>query len=126
MARTVVLSVVGVLLVLVLIIVGLLLVPDGLRVALRDIAIIFMVVLGMIVTLLTAILVAALIAVVYLLKDKIIPLLEELTATVARVRGTTEFVSEEVVEPIIQAAGAVARVRAMARTALGRDKTTPD
>ena len=126
MARTVVLSVVGILLVLVLIIVGLLLVPDWVRVALRDIAIIFMVVLGMLVTLLTAVLVGALIAVVYLIKDKIVPLLEQLTATVGRVRGTTEFVSEEVVEPIIQAAGAVARVRAMARTALGRDKISPD
>jgi hypothetical protein len=98
------------------------LIPDWLRVALRDIAIIFMVVLGIISTLLMVLLVTALIVAVFLLKDKVVPLLEELTQTVGRVRGTTEFVTDEVVQPIIQAAGTLARVRAMTRSALGRDR----
>lgn len=125
MVRKVGLATAGVFVVLVLIVIGLILAPEWLRVALRDIAIIFMVLLGIIGTLLAVILVTALIVVVFLIKDKIIPLLEQLTRTTNRVRGTTEFVSDEVVKPIIHAAGTVARVRAMTRTALGRDKTAP-
>jgi uncharacterized membrane protein len=122
MVRNILLGVGGVLLALVLIVVLLILAPEWLRVALRDIAIIFMVLLGIIATLLQVALVVALIFVAFLIRDKIVPLLEQLTQTVGRVRGTTEFVSDEVVQPIIQAAGTVARVRAMARTALRREK----
>jgi hypothetical protein len=43
-------------------------------------------------------------------------LLEQLTATATRVRGTTEFVSEEVASPIISAYSAVAGWRAMIKT----------
>ncbi len=122
LVRKIVIGVGAVLLVLVVIIVALVLAPEWLRVALRDIAIIFMVLIGIIALLLGVALVTALIVVVFLIKDKVIPLLEQVTGTVGRVRGTTEFVSDEVVQPIIQAAGTVARVRAMARTALGRDR----
>ncbi len=122
LVRKIVIGVGAVLLVLVVIIVALVIAPEWLRVALRDIAIIFMVLIGIIALLLGVALVTALIVVVFLIKDKVIPLLEQLTGTVGRVRGTTEFVSDEVVQPIIQAAGTVARVRAMARTALGRDR----
>ena len=122
MVRKIVFGVLGVLAFLVLVIVLLIIAPEWLRVALRDIAIIFMVLIGIIALLLGVALVTALIVVVFLIKDKVIPLLEQVTGTVGRVRGTTEFVSDEVVQPIIQAAGTVARVRAMARTALGRDR----
>ena len=122
LVKKIVIGVGAVLLVLVVIIVALVLAPEWLRVALRDIAIIFMVLMGIIALLLGVALVTALIVVVFLIKNKVIPLLEQLTGTVGRVRGTTEFVSDEVVQPIIQAAGTVARVRAMARTALGRDR----
>ena len=122
MVRKIIFGVLGVLAFLVLVIVLLIIAPEWLRVALRDIAIIFMVLIGIISLLLGVALVTALIFVVFLIKDKVIPLLEQLTGTVGRVRGTTEFVSDEVVQPIIQAAGTVARVRAMARTALGRDR----
>ncbi len=122
MVRKIVFGVLGVLAFLVVVIVLLIIAPEWLRVALRDIAIIFMVLIGIIALLLGVALVTALIVVVFLIKDKVIPLLEQVTGTVGRVRGTTEFVSDEVVQPIIQAAGTVARVRAMARTALGRDR----
>lgn len=121
MTGKVVLAALGALLVLVLIIVGLLWLPEGIREALRDIAIIFMALMGIIGLLLTVVLVTALIIVVFLIKDKVIPLLEQLTLTVNRVRGTTEFVSDEVVEPIISAAGTLAKLRAMSRVALSRD-----
>ncbi len=122
LVRKIVIGVGAVLLILVVIIVALVLAPEWLRVALRDIAIIFMVLIGIISLLLGVALVTVLIFVAFLIKDKVIPLLEQVTGTVGRVRGTTEFVSDEVVQPIIQAAGTVARVRAMARTALGRDR----
>ena len=129
MQRKIVLGVGGVLLLLVLIIIGLVLVPEWLRVALRDIAIIFMVVLGILQTLLFVALIVVMIGVFVLLRDKTIPLLdrippllEQVLQTLTRVRGTTEFVTGEVAEPFIQAAGAVARVRAMARTAFGLDR----
>jgi hypothetical protein len=122
MVGRIVLAVAAILLLLVIVVVGLLLAPEWLRAALRDIAIIFMALTGIIGLLLGAALVVGMLVVVFLIKDRVIPLLEQLTQTVARVRGTTEFVSEEVVEPIIQAAGTIAKVRAMTRTALGRDK----
>ena len=44
------------------------------------------------------------------------------TETARRLRGTTEFMTEEAVKPIITAAGQVAKVRAMMRTVRGQDR----
>jgi hypothetical protein len=52
---------------------------------------------------------AALAYLVLQIKDRVIPMLEELTGTVRRVRGTAEFVTEEAVKPILTIAGAYAR-----------------
>ncbi len=82
----------------------------------RDIAIIFIVMLLLVVTILLAGITAALAYLVMQIKDRVIPMLEELIGTVKRVRGTTEFVTEEAVKPIISVAGTVAGVRAMAKT----------
>lgn len=122
MARKIALAAIAVVVVILIIAIVLFIIPPEWRVALRDIAIIFLVVLGIVVTILTAILVAALVVVVLLIRDKIIPMLEQLTQTANQVRGTTEFVSEEVVQPIIQVAGSIARVKAMAQTAFSRDR----
>ncbi|MDF2762422.1 MAG: hypothetical protein K0S83_1156, partial [Thermomicrobiales bacterium] len=46
----------------------------------------------------------------------------ELTETARRLRGTTEFMTEEAVKPIITAAGKAAKVRAMMRTVTGQDR----
>jgi hypothetical protein len=81
---------------------------------LRDIAVIFVVLLNLIVVVLLAGVVAALAYLVFQTKDRVIPLLEELTGTMRRARGTVDFVSEEAVRPIVSAAGTIARVRAMA------------
>jgi hypothetical protein len=84
---------------------------------LRDIAIIFIVLLfGLTVVLLAAI-TAALGYLALQLKDRVIPLLEEANLLLKQVRGTTAFVSEEAVKPIVSAAGSVARFRAMAKNA---------
>ena len=82
---------------------------------LMNIAVIYIVFLSAAIVLLLA---AATIAFVFLtltLRDKALPALDELTATLKRVRGTTEFMSEEAVKPVIQAAGKAAQVGAAFR-----------
>lgn len=82
---------------------------------LMNIAVIYIVFLSSLIVLLLA---AATIAFVFLtlaLRDKALPAMDELTATLKQVRGTTEFMSEEAVKPVIQAAGKAAQVSAAFR-----------
>lgn len=88
---------------------------------LADIALIFVVLLFLLVVVFLAAIAAALGYLVLQLRDRVIPLLEELTGTVKRVRGTAEFMTEEAVKPILTVASSFARVRAMTRTVTGRD-----
>jgi len=89
---------------------------------LRDISIIFITFLFLITVILLAGVVAALIFLGMQLKDRVIPLLEETTGTVRQVRGTTEFISEEAVKPIIAAAGTYSKWRSMGKTVAGKAK----
>jgi hypothetical protein len=89
---------------------------------LRDIAIIFLSFQLILVTIILAGIAAALIFLIMVIKDQVIPLLQELTQTAKRLRGTTEFVTEEAVKPIVTAAGQIAKVRAMYRTVTGQDQ----
>lgn len=115
-------------LLVILIIVGVLLYHwDGLQ-QLRDLAIVFLAALFVVTVLLLAAMVGIFLFVSLLMKDKLIPVLEELnrtagelTQTAQRVKGTTEFVSEQVATPIIGIAKNFARMRAMAKAATGRD-----
>lgn len=84
---------------------------------LRDIAIIFLIFQLLLVTVILAGIAAGLVFLILVLKDQVIPLLSELTETAKRVRGTTEFMTEEAVKPIIKSAGQAAKVRAMVRAA---------
>jgi hypothetical protein len=88
----------------------------------RDIVIIFLSFQLLLVTIILAGITAGLLFLVMVLKDQVIPLLQELTETVKRLRGTTEFMTEEAVKPIINAAGQAAKVRAMVRTVTGQDR----
>jgi hypothetical protein len=58
------------------------------------------------------------------LKNNVVPLLEKATDTMQTVKGTTTFVSESVVQPIIKTAGAVAGARAMVQTLVRRSNGT--
>lgn len=87
---------------------------------LRDIAVIYIVLSSIIMIVLMAAGTAALIYLVLQIRNQVIPLLQEATATVNRVRGTTEFMTEEAVKPIITAAGKVAQWKAMIRVISGR------
>ena len=89
---------------------------------LRDIAVIFIVLLLFLVTVLLAGITAGLLYLILQIKDRVIPALEELTATLKRVKGTTDFMTEEAVKPIISVASSIAGVRAMAKTFTERPK----
>jgi hypothetical protein len=89
---------------------------------LRDIAVIFLIFQLLLVTVILGGIAAGLLFILLALKDQVIPLLTELTETAKRVRGTTEFVTEEAVMPIIKSAGQAAKVRAMFRAATGADR----
>lgn len=89
---------------------------------LRDIAVIFLIFQLLLVTIILAGIAAGLVFLIIVLKDQIIPLLAELTETMRRVRGTTEFMTEEAVKPIIRSAGQAAKLRAMVRTVTGQDR----
>ena len=90
----------------------------------RDIVIIFLSFQLLLVTVVLAGIAAGLVYLIMVLKDQVIPLLSELTETARRLRGTTEFVTEEAVKPIITAAGQAAKWRAMMRTVTGQDRKT--
>ena len=118
-------GVLGALIVLGLIIFGLYMLGDDTQSALeklRDIAVIFIVLLLFLVTVLLAGITAGLLYLVLQIKDRVIPALEELTATLKRVKGTTDFMTEEAVKPIISVASSIAGVRAMAKTFTERPK----
>jgi flagellar basal body-associated protein FliL len=89
---------------------------------LRDIAVIFLIFQLLLVTIVLGGIAAGLVFLIMVLKDQIIPLLSELTETARRLRGTTEFMTEEAVKPIIRSAGQAAKLRAMMRTVTGADR----
>jgi len=92
---------------------------------LRDIALIFVVLLFLIVVLLLAGITGALVFLVMQIKDRVIPMLEELTGTVKRVRGTTNFLTEEAVRPLINVASGYTRLRRMRNVVTGKTKKPP-
>lgn len=92
---------------------------------LRDIAIIFIVLGSVVTVILLAAITAALAFLAFQIKDRVIPLLEEVTGTAKRVRGTTNFMTEEAVKPLITVAGTYSRLRSMTKTVKGTRKKPP-
>jgi hypothetical protein len=70
------------------------------------------------------VLVGLLALIAFQLKNNVVPLLEKATDTMHTVQGTTTFVSESVVQPIIKTASAVAGARAMVQTLMRRQGGT--
>ena len=87
---------------------------------LRDISIVLIVLLFGVTVLLLAAITGALGYLTFQIKDRVIPLLEELTGTARRIRGTAEFMSEEAVKPFLTVAGAVAKMRGTMKSFVGR------
>jgi len=92
---------------------------------LRDIAIIFVVLLSVINVILLAAITVGLLLLFLQLKDKALPILDETTGTINRVRGTANFVTEEAVKPLINVAGKYQRLRTMSKVVTGKTKTPP-
>ncbi|HWV35652.1 MAG TPA: hypothetical protein VNZ55_08465 [Thermomicrobiales bacterium] len=93
---------------------------------LRDIAVIFVVLMSLVTVILLAGITAALAFLAFQIKDRVIPLLEEATGTVNRVRNTTNFVTEEAVKPLITVASNFSKIRQMGKTVTGARKKPPE
>jgi len=96
---------------------------------LRDIAVIFIVLSSILVVILLAAITAVLALLILQIKDRVIPLLEEakggmdqVTGTAARIKSTTDFVTEEAVRPLMNLTGQLSKMRVMRNTVLGKDR----
>lgn len=97
--------------------------PEGQLVAcVRDVAIIVLVLETFVVTLLMLVLVLLFSQLVTTIRQEIMPILRSAKRTVDTVQGTTTFVTDSVVAPIISAAGLVSGVRHTLMTLISRGK----
>jgi hypothetical protein len=88
-------------------------------VRLRDISIIFISLFAVIATVIFAAILGAMLWLVLTLRDKVVPLLETLTATVKRLQGTTEYLTEQAATPVISVASTLAGIRAATKSVTG-------
>jgi hypothetical protein len=77
----------------------------------RDIAIIIVAFESIVIGILMTILVIQIIRLVRLLREEILPIINSTQETVGTVRGTAEFVSEHVVQPVVKVNSYAAGVR---------------
>jgi hypothetical protein len=85
--------------------------PAAVTTQIRDIFIIFMALEFMILGIALVILIIQLAKLVNLLQNEVKPILDATTETVNTLRGTTEFLSENLVEPVINVTGYMAGVK---------------
>jgi hypothetical protein len=95
---------------------------------LRDIAVIFIVLMSLVLVVLLAAITAALAVLIIQIKDRVIPLLEEakggmnqVTGTATRIKNTTDFITEEAVRPLMTITGQFSRLRTMRNTVTGKN-----
>ncbi len=88
-------------------------------VVVRDIAIVFVAVMTFFIGLAMLVLIIQLTLLVHVLRDEVTPLVQTLQETLATVRGTTAFVSESVVSPVVKVAGFSAAVKRVAGDLVG-------
>ncbi len=86
---------------------------------LRDAAIIFVAFETLLIGILLIILMIQMQSLVVLLRDEIKPMLEAANETLATVRGTTQFVSHNVVSPVVKWSGYMAGLRRVVREITG-------
>jgi hypothetical protein len=96
---------------------------------LRDVAIIVLALVTIITTLLLAVLLFQLQSLMVMLRDEVQPILRSINDTTGTVRGTTTFVSDAVISPVIEVAGYASGLRQAFRAAVrgsdNRRKTKP-
>jgi membrane protein implicated in regulation of membrane protease activity len=91
----------------------------GLAAKVRDLAIILLSIVTIVIGLFLAVLVFQLQSLIALLRDEVRPILESANKTASTLRGTTTFVSDAVVNPVIQVASFTAAVRSGLTALLG-------
>jgi hypothetical protein len=84
----------------------------------RDIAIIVVALESIIIGVLMAILVIQVIRLIRLLQEEILPVINSTKETVGTVRGTANFMADNLVQPVIKAGGIAAGVNRSMRTLL--------
>ncbi|MDY7077126.1 MAG: hypothetical protein SXV54_09405 [Chloroflexota bacterium] len=89
---------------------------------LRDAAIIFVAFETLLIGILLIILMTQVQSLIVLLRDEIRPMLEAANETLATVRGTTQFVSHNVVSPVMKWSGYLAGLQRMVREIRGLGK----
>jgi hypothetical protein len=85
----------------------------------RDLVIIFMALEGAMIILALAILILQIARLVNLVQTEVKPMLENTQATITTVRGTVEFMSENLTEPIVRASGFLAGASILTRNLFG-------
>jgi hypothetical protein len=86
----------------------------------RDIAIIVLAFESIVVGVLLAILVIQVMRLVRLLREEVMPILRSTQDTVSTVRGTTDFMADHLVQPVVKASSFAAGARQAINTLLGR------
>jgi len=86
---------------------------------LRDAAIIFVAFESLVIGMLMIVLVLQIQSLTVLLRDEIRPMLEAANETMSTVRGTTKFVSHNVVSPVVKWSGYLAGARRIVKEATG-------
>lgn len=89
--------------------------------AVRDVAIIYSSLFMCVGGILFVVLIGLLTYIVLLLREKSGSVIDKVDETLQTVKGTTTFISESVVSPIIKTAGAAAGARAMVQTLMRRN-----
>lgn len=90
---------------------------------LRDVAIILLALESVVMMLLLVGTLIFLWWIILILKDEVIPILESTSETVSTVRGTTTFVSDKVVSPLIKVSGYMAGARQALKVLVGLRST---
>jgi hypothetical protein len=92
---------------------------------LRDVAIIALALVTLLIGLFLVILIFQLQSLIALLREEIKPILESTNQTVSTVRGTTTFVTETLVQPMITAASYASALRQTVSTLSGGNRKKP-
>lgn len=86
----------------------------------RDIAIIVLALESIIIGVLLAILVIQVMKLVRMLREEVMPILKSTQDTVSTVRGTADFMSDRLVQPVVKASSLVAGARQAVGVIFGR------
>jgi hypothetical protein len=98
-----ILGIVLIVIVTIAFLVFLLIAPPGVTARIRDIFIIFLAIQSLLIGIVMVVLIVQLSQLINLLRNEVKPILDSTNETVNNLRGTTEFLSDNLVEPVMKA-----------------------